>query len=64
LEPELQPIFELVVLTGPVIKMLPKLVAFVVMVSLLEASKPVRNSAHSFTTVDLAIVTTFGKSEM
>ena len=44
--------------------MLPKLVAFVVMVSLLEASKPVRNSAHSFTTVDLAIVTTFGKSEM
>ena len=51
-------------LTGPVIKILPKLVAFVVMVSLLEASKPVRNYVHSFTTFDLAIVATLVKSAM
>ena len=63
MEQELQPVFELGVLTGPEIKMQPKLVVFEVTVSLLEASKSAANSTHSFTAIDLAIATTFGKSE-
>ena len=46
------------------IKTLPKLAVSVVMVSPMEASKPIKNSAHQSTTIDLAIVTTFEKSEM
>lgn len=64
MEPGLQPIFELVALTGQEIKMLPKLVVFGAMESLLEASKPAANSVHLFTTIDWAIATVFGKSKM
>ena len=64
MEQELQPVFELGVLTGPEIKMLlTKLVVFEVTVSLLEASKSAANFTHSFTAIDLANAITFEKSE-
>lgn len=57
-----QPIFELVELTGQEIK--TRIVVFVVQVSLLEASKPVRNFTHLVTAIKLAFGTVVAKSEM
>ena len=59
-----QPIFVLVELTGQEIK--TRIVVFVVLVPLLEASKPVRNFTHLVTAaIELAFVTiVIGKSEM